>query len=330
MGYAKWEGAAAVVYASSVSQAPTTGYKYPICKSCSLPKKARIAKRTVGFRRVVDRQEIVGQDYEWAIGGIEPNANIFGYLAALALGSHSWLLGVTSIKHNAGGDIPYLNVLRDAKQDLGTATPTERLVGAKVGTWEIDFKRDEYAQMAVGGMGADMGAVAAALVPAVPSGANEAPLSWTALRAGYFKVGLHGAATAQDNDITGFKLSWTDGLTESGRTLGSIQPSRIIPGIPALTFELEKEFSGATAVAQRAAFLAGQEWAIDFKALMGTYYVKTKTPIYGHGVAAEMPGEVGSAEDVISARVQVEIYEKDLADMLAFEVMDGSTAVYWA
>ena len=331
MGYAKWEGTGAIVKSANVTEAPTTGYKYPVCKGVSFPKKRRLAQRKVGWKRVIDRTEAGGFEYEWSMSGIEPNANIFGYLAALGMGLNSYALTVVTITPADGADIPYCNVLRGVGYDLGTSMPTERLVGAKVGTFALEVKQEEFAVMSCGGMAADMGAVAAALVPSVPTGANEAPLSWSALKAGYFKVGVAGGAVAADNDITGFKLEFTQSLFESGRTLGSVQPARIIPGMIGVTFDIEKEFSGVNALAQRAEFLAGGRFAIDFKFLMGAYYVMTKAPIYGYADSGDQPGDVASdGDDLITASLHCVCQEEAGVDILAFDVVDGSTAVYWA
>lgn len=326
MGYGQWEGGVALVRASSAIDAPTTGYKYPAAETAEITKTPLTSERILGFIPDVDILEVEAFDYGFSVPNISPNANMFGYLAAIALGSHSWLAGVISI--TPSDDVQYLNALVDYVQDLGTNTPTERLLGAKIGTFSLECQQDQIAKLTIGGVGCDLGVQAASLTMAFPTGANEAPLSWKALRAGYFKVGLNAVPTAQDDDITGMKIDWTRNLTPTGRTLGHVQPSRIVPGIRNVFFEFEKEFSGDSAKAQYAAFLAGQLFQMELKFLMGTYYV-TSGVLSGKAVEG-YPQQVGAGEDTIKARVRCKAQRYGGVALLTFDVKDGSTAVYWA
>lgn len=326
MGDAKWESNVAIVRAASASAAPITGYKYPLAKKVTVNETPIIYEQKAQPHPDITRQYPAGFQYDWSIEGIEASANIFGYLMALWFGTHIYSAGIIVI--TGGTTKEFLNILIDRGLDLGTSQPTERLVGCQIESWDLVCNYNEVATLSIRGKACDRGALDAALVVTVPSGALEAPLSWAALQAGDFEVGYNGGTLAQDDDITKFTISGSWASVERGRNLGSDQPTDLRPGRErVITYGFDKEFSGAGAIADYTAFIAQQDVEMCAKFLMDTNYVQIDVQ-YAQ-ITKTYPGDIGDEDGPIMAGIEARARWGG-AIAASVTVEDASTAVYWA
>jgi len=327
MGTAKWDGAVAVALASSATDEPgVTNAVYPIAESAQIEMEPiTYERRTI----LADLDYIIaaGFNYTWAINNIRPNANVFGYLMMLALGTDTW----SSTKHilTPSDDGLYCNVFIDRGLDLvGTSKPTQVLVGAKVTGFTLEFPLKDNAILGLSGVGCDLGTELAALSPSVPTGDDEAPLSWKALQNGHFKVGLNAGSTAQDDSIQGFKLEGSRASMPSGVSLGSDQPSAIHLGVREFFFEFTKEFATTTEKDQYIAHAAQQDIGVEFDAQMGsTPYYATMYEMRGKPVQT-FAGEVGVADEIIMATMRCKARKYSSDPIIKFDVVDGTSAAY--
>jgi hypothetical protein len=329
MATPKWKGGVAVVRASSATHEPASGFVYPMAESAQIEGAPILYTRLPYAIPDPDRVGLGGFEFSWRIDGITPNCMVFGYLMALALGNDSWngIGGYHSLRPD--DDAQYLNVLIDRGLDLGTSEPTERLVGAKITGWTLEFKHNEYAKLSVSGVGANLGSLAAALAPSIPTGDDDEPLGWHHLRNGYVRLGYNGGAVADDNDITGFTITYNRPPILSGRDLGSAQPTEIFNAARELTFSITKEFSGSGAVNMYNAWKNQQEVEFTWRAEVGSApnYV-SQASVYGY-VSRSFAGEVGAGEDVIEGTLECLVYKKGTDDLIKFDVKDGTTGAYW-
>lgn len=329
MGFAKWEGAVAVVRATSASHAPSTGYQYPDAEEVSLGFKPVQAERVPAFFPDTDTILQFGHEGTWSIGNVRPNCRMFGYLLALGLGTSTYTTGTVQVLPS--DDLAYANVLADYATQIGsTATHvTARALGAMVSDWTLEQQSNQLAALSLSGRFCNLGtATDVALVPTIPTGTNEAPLSWLSLRAGTFTVAIGSGTLGADSTVTGFRLGSVRGLTETGRgELGQNQPTGIRPGKRALTLDVMKEFSGTAAQAQYAAWIAQDIVKVQLRYTVGTNYVQSGTMV--GKVIDSFPGNVGAGEDIIQAALKLKLYKDGTAPILSWTLVDGSTAAYW-
>jgi hypothetical protein len=333
MGSSKWEGAVAVARSTSASHEPTsTAYKYPDAESVDIQFVPITYERAPSFSPDVDTIIPAGFEGRFAIGNVRPNCNLFGYLMALSLGTTTWGTGTATATGAIlpSNDLSFFNVLANRIQQIGTATTivTQRAVGCKVSEWTLEQSSNQLAALSLSGPFCNLGTPTTALTPSVPTGTNEAPLSWASLRAGTFVVGIGTGALAQDNEITGFRLGCVRGSTPTGRgNLGSNQPSDHRPGKRILTLDIMKEFSGTNAKAQYDAFIAQSIVKVQLKYLVGSYLVQSGTMV--GQVIDNFPGPIGAQEDIIQAGLKLKLYKDGSANLIDWTLVDGSTAVYW-
>jgi hypothetical protein len=309
-------------------EAPTTPYKYPDAGGCAIDGEPIIYEREPGSLPDVDFQKAAGKTWSWKMPNIQPNVNVFGWLMAQILGSDTWNTIPADHTIAPADDLPWLNVLKDDNLDRGTSTPTQRLLGAKIGDFEFVQESNSIAKLTISGKGCDEGAAAAALTTSVPTGDNEAPLSWASLKAGYLKIGYAGAATAQDNDVTGFKIMGKRALVETGRgTLGSNQPTDLRPGKRKDFFiEITKEFSGASAIAMYTAWKNQSTVAVEIKYLVGTYSVISG--VMTGEIVGSYPPEISADETVVVATLRIKLRKAGAVPIVGWTVKDATTAAY--
>lgn len=327
MADAKWEANVAIVRASSASDAPATGYKYPLAKKVSEKAAPLWYKRKPSISPWADVHKTAGFNYDWGVSDIEPNANIFGYLMALWLGSHTYLSTVITIV--PGTRKQYFNLLTDRGLDLETSKPTRRLLGCQIDDWDLKVPFNEMAKFSMSGQACSVGANLAALAPTIPTGADQAPISWAALDAGYFKTGYNGVSPAEDNGITNLALSGSWKSTGRGRNLGSQAYTELLPGREAIiTVSFDKEFADAGALADYVAAVALHGIEMDIKFLMGANYV-TMDSLYGTVVDNILP-EFGDEDGPLTYTIKAELRNEAGAGVITIATKDGSTAVYWS
>ena len=129
MSDAKWRG---VVGLAAVSDETTEAAPviYPNCENANILGVPDVADGINSITREPIHQEAHGAKRSWEVSGIEPNADVFMYLAWALLGADTY---TTEHALTYAALQQYLNVKVDDFLDKGTNQPTESLLGGKIG-----------------------------------------------------------------------------------------------------------------------------------------------------------------------------------------------------
>jgi len=203
----------------------------------------------------------------------------------------------------------------------------QTVAGCRIESLEISQEGKAYAKVNVSSKGCTIGSYGTPLSPSISLAANDAPLSWAALRAGDFKIGYVGALMSADDAITSLKIMFNRTLTAAGYRLASDQPSGYSQGARTVTFEFTRDFEGDNAAQlEYMASLSGLEIGIQAKWLVGTSYVDITIP---HAkVTNSVLSEGGASDDASVVTVQAEAYLSGADPICAVEVKDGVSSAY--
>jgi hypothetical protein len=330
MGNPKWRASVGVARASSATEEPAAPVIFPIFDGgANTTEEPIIVERPASWLRDVDYIWRAGFNHAFTIPGITPDPNTMGYLLWLALGGDAYDTGVHTI--TPALDQQYLNVFLDYLLDIepGAGTdPVKRIIGGKITEFTIEQAAKQPCKLSLQGVACNRGEPLASVSPSIPTGADNAPLHWAHLQddSGYFKVGLNGAALAEDTTIQGFKIGYRSPPIFQAPTLASNQPSGLYNGMREVTFGFEKDFHGANATAQVDAFMLEQAVAIEARWQIGTNYVVLTIP--AGSFTAYPLSDVGPAEEMIRLIVEAKAYYDGTNSVISGSVKDGSVALY--
>lgn len=328
MSASKWNGAAGIARTATASavSAPTI---WPLYESANAEGTPIVVRRHNPFSRVPLGVDTYGYEWAWSFNNIQPTIETLGYLLWLFLGDDSWAANVHTLTLDDAGSSEYACISLDRVVDLGTSTPTQQIVGAKIGTLTLEIPEKGYANLAVSGLAADMGALAAALSPVIDTGADYAPLSWASFQSGAsgkIQIGYNGGAVANDGSVKMLKLELTQPLEEGGVNQGSNQPTAIHEGQMSGTIEIEREFSGTGGTNAYDAWAGAQELELDALGNVGTHsarlQVKNSIP------TAPLGGEVGVGAETIRQSQTYEIFQDASDETCTFTVTDAFGSAY--
>lgn len=284
---------------------------------------------------IYERDSIVSPDVELGIGGghkhtfsidgIELPMDHLGYLLWLALGTQS---GTTTHTLTPASAQDYLCIRLDRGLQIGAGgtDSTQVLLGAKIGNLRLEIPKKGFAKCSISGVACDLATADTELTATIPTGANNAPVSWQAIKDGYFKVG-YPSTPAADTEITRFALDISRELDEEdGVDLGSDQPTAINEGKRVVTWEVDKQFSGNAKTAYDA-WLAQTQVGLDIDMTVGAYSA-VLTAAYGN-VIGSFAKEVGASAESIMATLQVRTHRNNSSTpVLQAIVTDSETIAY--
>lgn len=275
----------------------------------------------VAYRDSVATPDAAGADpyghaLTFSVTGIETPVEHFGYLWWLALGLDTFGGGSHVLTPTTEQKYLCLQIMRNSAVDLGSSDPTEVGLGGKIASIKTTFTRGGFAKTDISGPIASIGTPQSALTQAIPTGADEAPLSWKALQhaSGDFQIGYDGAAVASDGEIQGFMLEYTRELDdESYRDLDSDQPSQILEGRRGVSLEVVKRFRG-NAAAGYSAWLNQEAVEIDANGVIGTHDFQIEIPT--SEVSGPYSGEIATSAESVDAKLSAVAHRGDMADVL--------------
>jgi hypothetical protein len=183
-----------------------------------------------------------GHKHTFSVDGIECTVDQLGYLMWLALGAQT---GTTTVTLTPAAVQEYLCLQIDLGLQIGlTGSDTTMIgVGGKIGTLRCEITKHGFAKVAISGQLCDLGTEGASLTAVVPTGADEAPLSWQSLKDGSVQLGF--PSLSADTQLTRVAFEISRELDDdSGVDLGSAQPAEINEGKRVVTWELDKQFRG--------------------------------------------------------------------------------------
>jgi len=323
MSTSKWKGAAGLAYTGDTTTAASTLKVYPIAESIDAKGEPATYERVTSQQPDVLNVNRAGMNYSFSVDGMQANCADLGYLTWLALGGQTY---GTFHDLTPADDSGYFGLNIDRKLDLGSSTPTERYVGCRVGSLSFEQPLRDYARVSFNGLAADQGSLAAALSVTPPTGANDQPLDWGSLGAGFLKIGYDGAATAQDNDVQGFKWELTRNQAYGGFKVNTGQPSAILEGGRRLTFEVTREFAGAGALAGYNAWKNNEAIELDVEYDVGAY--RYRFHINQGVITGSYAAEIGTGEDAIMATLVCTAVKPDGGNLMDVEVVDATAGVY--
>lgn len=321
MGTAKRDGALAIVRASSASDKPTTGLRYPLCGSGGITEEPKIAKIPSGLTPDTLEQMHGGNTESWEIADINPTFEEFGYLMACHMGKDTW--GTSQHLLEMAAASQYVNVQDDDKLEKGSSTPTRRLFGGKIESLELDAKPGDYMTMKIGGPGCDVD-LAAALTESLATGTR---MSWAHVTDAnaYIKIGFGTTATA-DTEIQSIKFSSKRTQTPFGIDIGHKQPQGFHDGEREITIEFTKEFSSVAAKNAYLASIVGTQLQIEIKFYAGASIFATSNVIYGR-LVGNVPGPLGAENESITCTLSVRVEKQNT---ITWTIKDGvSAAAYF-
>lgn len=271
--------------------------------------------------------EAAGKNFTWEANNMRLPAHHLGYLLWLALGAESFAAGTHTLSPADASQ--YFNLKIGRGLDLGSSTPTENLVGCKIARLTIEQTARAYAVISAGGAACNRGAPGAVLTPTILTGAENAPLSWPALRAGFLKTSYAGGAFAQDNSVQGIKIEYTrDQDAEAGIDIESDQPDAINDGARTLMFEITREFTGAGALADYQAWRDNSLVGLDVKWVVGTSPAYEVRLLITQGRPVDnQPGPIGVGADSIKGTLVVKAFRGAVALVVA-EIKDQIAVAY--
>lgn len=323
MSTSKWKGAAALAYTGDVSTVGATPKVYPIAETIDAKGEPVTYERVTSQQPDVLNINRAGFNYSFSVDGMQASCGDLGYLAWLAFGGQAY---ATFHTISPADDTGYFNFRIDRKLDLGTSQPTEEYAGCRIGSLSFEQPLRDYARVSFNGFAVDKGSPTAALSPTVPTDADNQPLDWGALGAGFLKLGYDGAATAQDNTVQSFKFELTRNQAYAGFKVNTGQPGAVLEGGRRLTFELTREFSGAEAQAEYASWAANEHIEVDVQYTVGAH--RFRFNFHELVVTGSYAGEVGAGEDAIMATLVATAVKPDGGQLATIEVVDDTLAVY--
>ena len=206
------------------------------------------------------------------------------------------------------------------------ADTTQILVGGKISSLRVEIPKKGFAKASFSGVGCDLGTAGTSLTATIPTGANNAPVSWQSLKDGYFKLG-YPSTPAADTEITRLAFDISRELDEEdGVDLGSDQPTAINEGKRVITWEIDKRFSG-TAKTAYDAWLAQTNVGIDADLTVGAYSaVLTSDYCQWAGSFAK---EIGASAESIMATLQLKAHRfNTTVETMQAVVTDSETIAY--
>ncbi len=285
---------------------------------------------------VYDRDAITSPEVEYSIGGghkhtfsvegIELPIGHLGYLLWLALGSDTWDTDHHDIVPQASQEYLCLQIDRGLQIGAGGTDEAQVLVGAKIQNFRLEIPRKGFGKASISGVACDLGTEGSSLTNVVPTGANNAPVSWQSMKDGYFKLG-YPTSPAADTEITRFALEIARELDdEDGVDLGSDQPTQINEGKRTITYEVDKHFSGNAKTAYDA-WEAQTEVGLDVDLTVGSYSC-VLTSAYGH-IIGSFAKEIGASAEAIMGQLQVKCHRNNTSTpTLAAVVTDATGEAY--
>ena len=278
MSTSKREGAAAIAYQAAPGTAAAAPVFTIICDDIHVPGEPVTAERTNSISAECLGMTEYGKDVTFSVDGIEPNAELAGYLLWLFGGGYSRAVGVHTISQEFNSK--YFTLFKDQGAVFETGLQVLTGIGCRADSLVVDQQAKAFAKVSLSGLACDKGDYATPLEPAISLVADDAPMSWAALRAGDAKLGYSSLTRTTDDDITGIKTTLNRTHTYSGYTLGSDQPDGITEGAREVLVEYTRDFNGdAAALAEYAEYVSGTGFvSLEFKWLMGVNYVSVHSP----------------------------------------------------
>ena len=327
MGNPKWYSGFGLALAADAADEPSAPTVFPIAESGKISIVPRMYERQVAFAADVDHVVTTGFEYGFSLGNVQPDAETFGRILWLALGSDGYAVGKHQIVPAA--DAKYLNFFLDYQEDIG-ADQVQRLIGAKITGLSFEQPEQDIAKLNVSGAGLDLGTPLASLSPSIPTGDDNEPMGWKALQqAGSFvELSLNGGAYAQDDSIQSFGFDYARTAIPSGTGVGQNQPTKLDNGIRNVSFKFTKEFYGASATAQVNAFLAQQRVGMKLRWEMGStpYYVELYIP--NANFSGDPLPAAGQEEDVLKLEFTAKAFRDGSTPVIYAYVVDSTAAAY--
>lgn len=273
--------------------------------------------------------EAAGHQHTFSIEGMEVPVGHLGYLLWLALGAEATYVSSHLITPTHTQKFMCIEI--DRTLEIGTSGQvTEILLGAKIQNLRFELTKKTFAKVSISGPFCDLGTPTTTLTATIPTGANEAPISWKTLLAansGYFKLGYGGAAVASDTEIQRIAFEIAREIdTDAGVDLGSDQPTDLYEGKRTVTFEVDKQFSGNAKTA-RDAWLAQSSVELDMLSTVGSYSANiliAASEIVG-GFVKEVGADAASTMATLSCRAH---RNNGASPVISAEIVDAVSAIY--
>lgn len=267
-----------------------------------------------------------GHNYSFAIDGIEAPIAHLGYLLWLMLGTEGSYSSGHVLSPGATQDYCCIQIDRGFQIGAGGSDTTEILLGAKLNSLKIEVPKQGFAKCSIAGVGCDLDTPGTNLSASIPAGADNAPISWQAMKDGAFKLGYPGSP-AEDNEIQRFAIDITREMdADAGVDLDADQPTGINEGKRSVTFEVDKQFSGNAKTAYDA-WLNQTEVGLDVLLTVGAF---TMTLVVVNSmVTGSFAKEIGSAAESVMATLQCKANRDNSAvDVLSSLALDGVVTEY--
>lgn len=324
MSTAKWKGAAGLARTADASSTAAVQV-YPIAETIDAKGDPAVYERNTSQQPDILDIKRAGMNYSYSVDGAQMNCRDLGYLWWLALGAQAFATGTHTL--SPADDSNFFNLKVDRKVNI-PSNPTEEYLGCKIGSISFEQPLRDYARVSFNGLAADLGTPSAALSPTIPTAANDAPVDWSALGAGSFKIGYSGGAPVADTTIQGFKLEMTRNQAYAGfvHSATSSQPSAILEGGRRLVAEYTREFTGALATADYSAWLANTLYELDINYVVGAHSFRFQ--VHEAVPTGSFAQEVGTGEDAIMATMILTAKKPDGGQLATVEVVDAEGGTY--
>lgn len=296
------------------------------CGTATIDGEPIVYEREANASLDIEGAEYGGHKHTWSIDGIEAPIGHLGYILWLLLGSETYSSGHI-LTPGTAQQYACIQIMRNPDLDLdGSTHPTEVLLGGKINRARLEITKKGFGKLALAGVGADRDH-AAALTRSTPTGADNAPVSWAALKgSGYVHLG-YDAAAGSDTEIRRVALEVTQALNDDdGVDLGSDQPTQINEGRRTVTWQFDKLFSGNARDAYEA-WLNQQIVTVDVNLVVGAYSANL---ISGKAhVVGRFAQEIGASEEAVMATLECRANKGNgLAVALSATVVDGVGVAY--
>ena len=325
MSISKREGAVAIAYQAAPETAAAAPVFDIICDDANIPGEPNRYERVNNVTAESLGMQDGGIDNTFSVDGIEPNAELMGYLLWLFGGGYARPTTIHEISQVF--DSKYFTLFKDQGAVFSGTDQVLTGIGCRMDNLTIDQQAKAFAKVSMSGMCCDRGIDADDLAPSIGLTAAEAPLSWAALAAGTFDIGYDTLTCTTDDNVTGVKLTLGRALSYGGTDLASNQPAGITQGGREVLVEYTRDFTGnAAALAEYSAFLTGTAFiSLNWQWLMSTSYVDIVVPHVK--VTGDPMPSVGTGEDTQVLTVSGKAYMNASSNIMDITTVDGNETV---